>query len=89
MRAYENLPIIKTLAAFSGNKVRPSIPVDVPFADAGGVISPAFGDFGNRNRIDSAAQAGEHAVKGRWPVSNEARFGNRQAFETALRKRTD
>src|SRR5206468_10787682 len=51
VRAFKDLPVFEALTAFTWDKVRAPVSVEMPFADVAGVVTFGFQDLGDRRRL--------------------------------------
>ena len=79
VRAFERFPIIETLPALARNEIRATVSVEVPFADAAGVVARGLEDLGKSRGVGMEWNIVEkHAVRQR-ALAGEQRCPSRQA----------
>ena len=81
VRAFEHLPVVKTLPPFARDEVRAPMPIHMPLADAARVIARRRRTFAivTASGFSGTSFRKTPCVSGRCPVSNDARIGEQPA----------
>ena len=71
VRAFERLPVLEALPAFTGNEGRTPVPIQVPLADVAGIVPRPAQHLGQRQRVGVQGHVVHEDPGGEGPLASQ------------------